>query len=152
MPVRGRKPKPDEIRKLGGRPHKKKENIIDFPVPDALKDLSPDVRLDIEEVWEHLIVMNVALPVDRGAFERYIRLRRMQEDAEQDMEERGVILRKGTARERFNPSFRVFQIVLVEMLKLEEQFGLTPSARRRVPFPAKKKEGGYAAQRGSKTA
>lgn len=147
MPARGPKPKPEKIKKLGGRAHKKKESVIEFPAPAEMKLLPHEIRMELEEIWKYLVDLNVAHPVDRGAFSRYITLRRIQEEAERDLEERGTIIRKGTARERFNPSFRILQSTLTELLKIEEQFGLTPSARRRLPTQQKKKETGYAAQR-----
>lgn len=147
MPARGPKPKPEKIKKLGGRAHRKKESVIDFPSPPEMKLLPHEIRMELEEIWKYLVELGAAHPVDRGAFSRYITLRRIQDEAERDIDERGVIIRKGSARERFNPSFRVLQSTLTELLKIEEQFGMTPSARRRLPARQKKKENGYAAQR-----
>lgn len=150
MPTRGPKPKPEKLKKLGGRSHKKKEiaNVIEFPAPENMKELAHEIRMELEEIWKYLIDLNVANPIDWGAFSRYITLRGIQADAIEDIEKRGAVIQQGKTRERFNPSFRILQSTSVELLKLEEQFGLTPSARRRLPAQqTKKKVNGYAERR-----
>lgn len=150
MPTRGPKPKPEAIKKLGGRSHKKKEtvNLIEFPIPEEMKKLPHEIRMELEDIWKYLIDLNIANPVDWGAFSRYIVLRGIQKKAIEDIEKRGAVIQQGKTRERFNPSFRILQSTSTELLKLEEQFGLTPSARRRLPAQQpKKKVNGYAERR-----
>lgn len=100
MPTRGAKPKPEAIKKLGGRSHKKKENLIEFPVPEEMKKLLHEIRMELEEVWKYLIEPNVANPIDWGAFDRYITLRKIQTDAIEDIERRGAVIQQGKTRER----------------------------------------------------
>lgn len=80
-----------------------------------MQTLPHEIRMELEAVWKYLIDLNIANPVDRGAFNRYITPRKMQGEAETDLAERGIIIRKGTARERFNPFFRVLQTTLAEL-------------------------------------
>lgn len=152
MPVRGPKPKPEALKKVSARSHKKKTQsmIIDFPIPDELSALPQNIRLEVEEIWSFLITNDIANPIDRGAFCRYIELKRICDEAAKDMDERGMIIRAGTARERVNPSWRIFKAASSEALKIEEQFGLTPSARRRLPLTPKEEANGYAARRRTK--
>lgn len=133
MPVKGRKPKPEAIKKLGGRSHKKKEPpLVELPM-DALTDANDYMAMPGEkELWSSLVEAGVAKKSDRQAFVRYIDMISVYVKARSDVEERGAVLDVGTKNERNNPSWRIMRQAQTELLKLEVEFGLTPSAKQRV--------------------
>lgn len=152
MATRGRKPKPEGIKKLGGRSHKKKQPpLIELPLDADCTESFMDIPGE-KELWDSLVTMNVAKRSDRRAFGRYIDLLGIYKEALADVMERGVVLNKGMSGERYNPSWRVMRDAQSELLKLEAEFGLTPSAKQRVMKSADDKggggDGGYAALRG----
>lgn len=152
MTTRGRKPKPDAVKKLGGRSHKKKEPpLVELSI-DAVKS---DDFLEVpkeKDLWNSLVAANIAKKSDRRAFGRYIDLLGVYKEAYEDVVARGVVLNKGMSGERYNPSWRVMRDAQAELLKLEAEFGLTPSAKQRVMKALDDKktgeDGSYAALRG----
>ncbi|MDO5116198.1 MAG: phage terminase small subunit P27 family [Synergistaceae bacterium] len=154
MATRGRKPKPDAVKKLGGRSHKKKEApLVELPI-DAMHE---DSYLSIpqgRELWESLVEAGVARKSDRQAFARYIDLLEVYAKAYSDVAVRGAVLNVGKSEERYNPSWRIMRDAQAELLKLEAEFGLTPSAKQRVMKMAgdrsTEEDDGYAAIRGGK--
>ncbi|MBR4401037.1 MAG: phage terminase small subunit P27 family [Synergistes sp.] len=132
MATKGRKPKPEAIKKLGGRSHKKKEPpLVELPI-DALTDAGDMAIPGDKELWGSLVEAGVAKKSDRQAFLRYIDMISVYMKARSDVEERGAVLDVGTKKERNNPSWRVMRQAQTELLKLEVEFGLTPSAKQRV--------------------
>lgn len=142
MAVNGRKPKPAGVKALGGRSHKKKE--------PPLKELPLDLKLSSDywtmpeprDVWDSLVEAGIAKPSDRKAFARYADLLEVYENAYRDVLERGTVLEKGEKGEKPNPSWRVMRDAQIELLKIEAEFGLTPSAKQRVfkSLPGKEAE------------
>lgn len=155
MATRGRKPKPDAIKKLGGRSHKKRgPQLAELPLDAMLEDSYLSIPQG-RELWESLVKAGVAKKSDRQAFARYIDLLEVYAKAYSDVAIRGAVLNVGKSEERYNPSWRVMRDTQAELLKLEAEFGLTPSAKQRVmripDTKEKEGEGGYAALRSGTT-
>ncbi|MEG1825447.1 MAG: P27 family phage terminase small subunit [Cloacibacillus sp.] len=135
MVTRGRKPKPAEPKELVGRSHHKKEappatlEIDAQPIEDYNYLPSPG------ELWDNLIKAGVVKMSDRLAFVRYHDLLTIYTDAARDVGERGQILNKGKSNERYNPSWRIMRDAQQELSRLEAEFALTPSLKRRVMQP-----------------
>lgn len=150
MGRRGPAPKPAAVLELSGRSHKKK-----LPPPKTLEvdageasdyDIIPSSR----ELWDSLVKAGVAKRSDRLAFLRMSNLKSIYADAAEDVRKRGLILNKGKEAERYNPSWRIMRDAHVEILKLEMQYGLTPSSKRMIlqPLESEKEDGdGYAEMR-----
>lgn len=77
---------------------------------------------------------------------------KLYSDAAKDVEKRGMILKTNKGGERYNPSWRIMRDSHQELLKIETEFGMTPSSKRRMPAVDEKKENSYAAQRAKRTA
>lgn len=103
-----------------------------------------DVLPTFAQLWDNLSKAGVAKMSDRLAFARLCDLYEVYEAAAKDVRKRGMTLYRGTVDERYNPAWRIMRDAHQEILKLEIEFGLTPSAKRRVmqPIEAEKKEGG----------
>lgn len=135
MATRGRKPKPAEVKELTGRSHHKKEappvklEIDTQPIEDYGYLPSPG------ELWDNLTKAGIVKISDRLAFMRYHDLLTIYTDAARDVQERGQILNKGKSNERYNPSWRIMRDAQQELSRLEAEFGLTPSSKRRVMQP-----------------
>lgn len=135
MVTRGRKPKPAELKELAGRSHHKKE-----PPPIKLEiDVQPIENYNYlpsaDELWNNLAKAGVVKMSDRLAFMRYHDLLTVYMEAALDVKERGQILNKDKSNERYNPSWRIMRDAQQEILKLEAEFGLTPSSKRRIMQP-----------------
>lgn len=144
MATAGRKPKPEAIKALSGRSHKKKEPPLMVLPIDAQPVSDYDVLPTFAQLWDNLVKAGIAKLSDRLAYERYYDLYEVYAKAVKDVNKRGLVLHKGKADERYNPSWRIMRDAHQEILKLEIEFGLTPSAKRRVmqPIEAEKNEGG----------
>lgn len=154
MATRGRKPKPDAVKKLGGRSHKKKEApLVELPLDAVLDDSYLSIPQG-RELWESLVEAGIAKKSDRQAFARYVDLLEVYAKAYSDVATRGAVLNMGKSEERYNPSWRIMRDAQAELLKLEAEFGLTPSAKQRVMkiYGDKniEEDGGYAALRSGK--
>jgi len=135
MVTRGRKPKPAELKELAGRSHHKKElppiklEIDTQPIEDY------NYLPTADELWNNLAKAGVVKMSDRLAFMRYHDLLTVYMEAALDVKKRGQILNKGKSNERYNPSWRIMRDAQQETLKLEAEFGLTPSSKRRIMQP-----------------
>ena len=139
--VRGRKPKPQAIKELTGRDHHGKKNSlveldIDATADEVVEDYdSYDTIPGARELWNSLYAAGIVKTSDRVAFLRYAQLLSEYVEAANDVKARGQILNKNMSNERYNPSWRVMLSAQQELTKLEVEFGLTPSAKRRVMQP-----------------
>lgn len=143
MATTGRKPKPAAIKELSGRDHHKKQPKaivldIDRNNPGEYMYIP-----DGETLWNNLSSAGVVKVSDRLAFMRYIDLLHVYRIACEDVAERGLTLYKNTVNECYNPSWRIMRDAQAELLRLEAEFGLTPSSKRRVlqPLEIKQEDG-----------
>lgn len=142
MGSRGPAPKPAALLELSGRSHKKKQ--------PPLKTLEIDVGLaspydDIpgaRELWDSLAREGIAKRSDRLAFLRLEKFMEIYLKAAESVDRDGISLGEKSEL-RFNPAWRVMLAAHIEILKLEMQFGLTPSSKRTVmqPLEAEKEDG-----------
>lgn len=152
MGARGPKPKPIKISELSGRSHHKKE-----PPPVTLEiDNAPQSDYEYipnaKELWDSLSMAGIVKTSDRLAYLRYSQLQKIYFDAVADIKDRGMIINKDMSNERYNPSWRIMRDAQAELLRLESEFGLTPSSKRRVlqPLESKTEDGDdYGAMRQS---
>lgn len=144
MGRRGPAPKPAAVIELTGRSHKKKQ-----PPPKKL-DIDAEISGDYDiipsakELWGSLAKAGIVKQSDRLAFMRMANLMAIYAKAADDVRERGLLLKKGTVDERYNPSWRILRDAHDAILKIEMQYGLTPSSKRSImqPLETDAKEGG----------
>lgn len=132
MAITGRKPKPKVLKDATGRDHhgaqpKQIEIECDTDIY-ASYDSIPEPR----QLWDSMLKAGVVKTSDRLAFMRYVSLLNEYVVAQKDVKARGQILYKGKKNERYNPSWRIMRDSNDALLKLEAEFGMTPSSKRRV--------------------
>lgn len=134
--MRGRKPKPDEMK---AKSHKKKFNRVDFGVfneDDArgisFEGLPAAVRRRAESVLEMLRQRVVLNSCDAESFSRYIQHLRIAYQADEILKAEGVTTIDEDGLTRKHPALQIHRDNSLAALRFEEQFGLTPSARMRL--------------------
>ncbi len=139
MARRGKKPTPRKLLELGGRVHKKKEKTVDFGemTKDDLdkkifKNLPSDVVERAEKTLDLLSEQGILNPCDAEPFARYVQHLRIAYEANQIVENEGVISLDKNGIPHKHPALQIHRDNSLAALRYEEQFGLTPSARMRL--------------------
>ena len=132
----GVKAKPEALKKISPKSHHAKDDPRDLPniVVDIDQDDNPNYTYfpQPKELWDSLFKAGIVKHTDRWAFQRWIELQHQYREAMKDLSERGLILDKGKGHnERYNPSWRMARDASDAMLRLEAEFGLTPSSKRK---------------------
>lgn len=149
MGRRGPAPKPAALLELSGRSHKKKQPPPKTLEVDAGETSDYKIIPSAQELWDSLVKAGVAKRSDRLAFLRLEKFTEIYFKAAKSVDKDGYSLGKNSEL-RFNPAWRVMLAAHIEILKLEMQFGLTPSSKRAImqPLEAEKEDGdGYAETR-----
>lgn len=135
---RGRKPKPTNLRKLGGNAGKRKLPAAE-PAPPTSDDLlvpSPWLEKLAKEEWRRIAptIMSLGLltVVDRSGLEGYCQAFARWRQAEQVLTKQGLCFKtpKGYVQQR--PEVSIAQQYLHKMHSLAAEFGFTPASRTRV--------------------
>jgi len=138
---KGRKPTPTNILKIRGswraktRPNEPKPEVTKIKAPEFL---GPREREIFEKMAEKLFDLGVLTEIDAGALTRYASILVRWMDAAKQMaegvpsfmpvkDENGKV--KGFIS---TPPYMVFNKSNEQLLKLEQEFGLTPAARPRL--------------------
>ena len=161
MGERGPPPKPTALKLAGGNPSGRPLNGEE-PVPPAGEPEPPDWMGErAREVWDRIVPsmskIGLARSIDGGALARYCVLLVQFADAAMFIEQNGQTYthpirsvrggKKGQPAEQPVTGFRPFpQVKLLSelntaLVKLEREFGLTPSARTRIRVTAEKDAG-----------
>ena len=129
---------PQNLRLLqGGRSAQPSRNPPGQPKP-AAKLPKPPKHLDERErgYWRDFVkrlkVLNVTSEADGGAIELWVKARRRYIDATEHVAQYGMLLKGGTAKApqvRRNPLLMEIHKAEQVMLRIETEFGLTPSSR-----------------------
>ena len=134
--MRGRLPKPLAIRKFENIT-KPSEMPKDVPFSRPLQMYEYPVELSVAQklVWDsiapELIRIKVLALADVPAFIRYINLSIEYKKAEQKIEEHGLVVATRTTV-KVSPYVQLRNSLAMQLLKYEEQFGMTPCSRNRV--------------------
>lgn len=140
--ARGRPPKPREVRLAEGNPGRRAlpepvlglGKVLDFPPPDELNEAE-------RAAWEALVPEVSAAGwvdrLDRQLLTTLVQAVALAEMARASVREEGFMLsvydKDGNAIDRkVNPAVRVQIQANAQVLRIAEQFGLTPSARARL--------------------
>ena len=136
MAQRGRKPKPTAIKELEGNPGKRALNKNE-PKPKKSAPKCP-VWLDAEakKEWrrasKQLEALGILTEVDMAAFAGYCITYSRWKDSEEFITKHGMIFKTQGGQLAQVPQITISQNYLKIMIKLCEQFGMTPSSRSRI--------------------
>lgn len=143
MPPRGRKPTPTHLKDVQGNPGHRPlpEDEPEIPAPSELP--APPEHLDVEACreWNRTgsLLLNSGLltELDVGALAVYCAAYSRWVDAEERIRLHGPIVEApGTGYPSQSPYLQIANTAMAQMLKIQAEFGMTPSSRTRVR-PAK---------------
>jgi len=157
--MRGRKPVPDGIKKLNGRIHAKKKELVVVPLADCA-ELSEELatRLPAEVLTRARNTLAVLMgrgvlgTPDLEAFERYCQHLCFAYSANKVLTQDGILDRDEQGILRKHPAMQIHRDNSLAALRFEAEFGLTPSARMRLAKTDEQKtEDDYSAFRRRRT-
>ncbi|NTW70665.1 MAG: phage terminase small subunit P27 family [Eubacteriaceae bacterium] len=136
MAQRGRKPKPTAIKELEGNPGKRKLNNREpKPTKRAPKCptwLEPEAKKEWRRTAKHLEELGILTEVDMAAFAGYCQSYARWKESEEFISKHAMIVKSPSGHLVQVPHISIAQTYLKSMIRLCEQFGLTPSARSRI--------------------
>ena len=135
--MRGRKPKPVEVRKREGNPSKRPlpEPVRVGGIPDALAppdDLLPTAKDFWNEVIPVLAKVGILDVVDRAALEMMSTQYARAKQAGRVLAEQGALTKGSTGQLVEHPAMATERNAINTFLRFAEQYALTPVARTRL--------------------
>ena len=135
--MRGRRPKPTELKILHGNPGKRAlsqgEPDCDVVLPEPPEHLNEVAREEWGRVGRLLLQFRLVSELDRAALAAYCVCYARWVDAEQKVIRHGtIVLSPNKQFPMKSPYLTVAESALEQMRKLLVEFGLTPSARSRL--------------------
>lgn len=136
MAIKGRKPKPTNIKKLEGNPGKRPFNTKE-PRPNKVAPECPDWLLpDAQDEWKRLApsLENLGLltDIDMTAFAGYCQAYARWREAEEFITQHGTIFKTPSGYVQQVPQVSIAQQNLKIMQSFCSEFGLTPASRSRL--------------------
>lgn len=136
MPPRGRKPKPNAVKKAEGNPGKRPLND-DAPPPDLKKPACPkqlnkEARKEWRRITKLLAEKGLIDQVQRSAISRYCQLWAEWLHAVTKVEEEGAVIFTDKGNAVQSPYISIAHTAAKLLAALEAEFGLTPSSSTRV--------------------
>ncbi len=139
MAKRGRKPTPTHLKEVRGNPGHRPlpEDEPEITAPSELPE--PPEHLDVEACREWVrtgtLLLNSGLltELDTGALALYCTAYSRWVDAEERIRKHGPIVESpGTGYPSQSPYLQIANKAMEQMLKIQAEFGMTPSSRTRV--------------------
>lgn len=134
--MRGRKPKPTEIKKLAGNPGKRALNDAEprprvvYPRPPA--HLSDEEKSKWKLLVKELYPLGLVTTIDQDSLAFYCVLYVRWIKAEKMVRDKGEIIKTVSGNIIQNPYLSIANRALEQLNKLSAEFGMTPSSRSRV--------------------
>lgn len=145
--MRGRKPKPNELKKLMGNPGKRplKEDAIKPEMPETVLPPPAFLSKPAKDEWRRLAPsihkLGLLTHPDLAAFAAYCQTYGRWEVAERQIERDrrrrgaiagGMLIKTMSGNLIQNPAVGIANAAMTQMVKYAAEFGFTPSARTRV--------------------
>jgi P27 family predicted phage terminase small subunit len=139
--MRGRKPKPTEVKRRAGNPGKRKLNDAEPQFTAAIATQPPPfLATAAKEVWAVLAVelerSGVLKAVDLGTLAMYCQAYARWKDAEAAIASAGILTTNDKGVEIVNPAVRVSDMSVKQMVRLASELGITPASRSKVKADA----------------
>jgi len=141
MGRRGPAPTPTALKKLRGNPGRRPLNKHE-PQPDPAVPECPDWIDDIAKAhWRHIVpqlhAMGVLARIDQDALAAYCKAYARWRNAEEFIQHKGEVytIKDDNGRVRYVqqwPQVSIAQQMYKTILRLQQEFGLTPSSRSRI--------------------
>lgn len=138
--MRGRKPEPTKMRLARGNPSRLPVNENEpAPIPLDSSDAPTDMTKAQQKVWLKIVpllkVNGVLSQTDIASIRRYCELTVTYNDCLKSCNKAGVTQEQETRygiRTLINPAFNAMNKAATQLLRLEQEFGLTPASRTKV--------------------
>ena len=136
MAVRGRKPKPDELKILEGNPGKRpiqgKKQSPNTKAPKCPDWLEDEAKKEWKRMSKQLEHLGLLTEIDMTSFAGYCQAYARWKSAEEFITKHGTIVKTPSGYWQQVPQVSIAQTYLKIMNRFCEQFGLTPSSRTRL--------------------
>jgi P27 family predicted phage terminase small subunit len=148
MAVRGRKPKPAELRELQGNPGKRAlparrpRPAVRKRAPNAPAWLGDEAKAEWHRMSKVLMGLRVLTDTDLTALAAYCDAYGRWLEARQILNREGLVTETMLGGHKVNPAWTIANQAMTQMRAFMVEFGLTPSSRTRVRVdaPAEKSE------------
>ena len=134
--MRGRKPQPSAMRRLGGNPGKRGYNHDEPAPPEGLPDCPPHLSDLAHEEWQRIAgvlhEMGVLTLVDRAALAAYCQAWGRWVEAEERLKDTPVLLKTPSGYVQQSPWLSVANKQMELMGRYMAELGITPASRSRV--------------------
>jgi len=130
--MRGRRPKPTNLKKLTGNPGKRRlreDEPVATGTAECPEHLDAIARREWERVAPLLQEMGILASIDAAALAGYCANYSLWVNAQR---ESGKLVRKTERGMAVNPYVRIAQAAMDQMRKFMAEFGMTPSSRSRL--------------------
>lgn len=148
MAIRGRKPKPVELKELQGNPGKRalparrSRQQARRQAPSAPAWLAEEAQREWRRMAHTLVSMRVLTDTDMTALAAYCDAYGRWLEARVLLDRDGLLVDTGTGSQKVHPAWTIANQAMTQMRAFMVEFGLTPSSRSRVRVdaPAEKSE------------
>jgi P27 family predicted phage terminase small subunit len=137
--MRGRKPKPTQVKVLSGNPGKRPLNL-DEPRPEpAIPDCPPELRPAARREWARLVgelgQLRMLTNLDRAALAAYCRAYALWAEATEALQKYGVMVKSPAGFPIQSPYLSIANRQAEIMMRIASEFGFTPASRGRIATP-----------------
>jgi P27 family predicted phage terminase small subunit len=134
--MRGRKPTPTALKLLRNNPGRRPLNPHE-PKPPAVRSAPPAwltgaAATEWRRIAPELSRLGLLTTIDRDALAAYCQTFARWREAEAEIKKRGMVLKGRDGGPVKSPFITIADRALAQLLRYQEQFGMTPSARSRV--------------------
>lgn len=136
--MRGRKPKPTQLKELEGNPGKRRLNASEPhpPVPDVVPYAPKFLNEDARDEWNRMIKILLGLglytEIDHAALAMYCQAWGRWVETEKQLSDIGNVLESDKGNFYQNPLLEISNRAWSNVLRAAVEFGMTPSSRSRV--------------------
>ena len=139
MAVRGRKPKPTNLKVLEGNPGQRPLNENE-PKPKPIAPDCPDWLADVaKEEWKRIApqleTLGLLTQIDMAMLAGYCQMYARWKAAELILAEKGLTFETPSGYEQQRPEVSIAKNALSEMRTLAAEFGMSASSRTRISLP-----------------
>lgn len=142
--MRGRPPKPTEVKRAQGNPGKRKlnEQEPDFEkaLPKPPSHLNKSARAEWKRVAQELHNKGVLTQMDRAVLAAYAQAYGRWHEAEEKVNELGFVVKTAMGNLVQNPYLSIANRAMQDMTRIAAEFGMTPASRTRVKAEGEKKK------------
>jgi P27 family predicted phage terminase small subunit len=137
--VRGRKPKPTQVKALTGNPGKRPLNL-DEPrpvaaIPDCPPELSPAAQREWARLVGELDQLRMLTNLDRAGLAAYCGAYALWAEATEALQKYGVMVKSPTGFPIQSPYLSIANRQAEIMMRIASEFGFTPASRGRIATP-----------------